>query len=149
MSSSLALHAFTHPHPWGPSAIRLSPTPSLISAQASITHQLYILDCRGHDAREMQRTLNYITAELRIREVENLALAEANRKDASEESNGNNRIDEEKNKDLSEFKSGSWIKKKDGGARMREMEDEDKRWEKESGGNPRWGEGRTAHLYGK
>ncbi|CAN9123770.1 unnamed protein product [Alternaria alternata] len=64
-------------------------------------------------------------------------------------SNGNNRIDEEKNKDLSEFKSGSWIKKKDGGARMREMEDEDKRWEKESGGNPRWGEGRTAHLYGK
>ncbi|KAH6861465.1 hypothetical protein B0T12DRAFT_495841 [Alternaria alternata] len=126
MSSSLALHAFTHPHPWDPSAIRLSPTPSLISAQASITHQLYILDCRGHDAREMQRTLNYITAELRIREVENLALAEANRKDAR-----------------------SWIKKKDGGARMREMEDEDKRWEKESGGNPRWGEGRTAHLYGK
>lgn len=97
----------------------------------------------------MQRTLNYITAELQIREVENLALAEANRKDASEESNGNNRIDEEKNKDLSEFKSGSWIKKKDGGARMREMEDEDTRWEKESGGNPRWGEGRTAHLYGK
>ena len=30
--------------------------------------------------------MNYIIAELRIREVENLALAEANRKDASEES---------------------------------------------------------------
>ncbi|KAI4627988.1 hypothetical protein J4E80_002124 [Alternaria sp. BMP 0032] len=135
MSTSLALNAFTHPHPWAPTTIRLSPTPSLISAQASITHQLYILDCRGHDARDMQRTLNYITAELRMREIEDLALAEASRKIASVEGKDGN--------------TEPWIKKKDGGARMREMEDEDKRWEKESGGNPRWGEGRTAHLYGK
>lgn len=41
-----------------------------------------------------------------------------------------------------------WIKKKDGGARLRDMEDEDKRWETEMGVNPKWGEGRTAHLYG-
>ncbi|KAI4682071.1 uncharacterized protein J4E88_004959 [Alternaria novae-zelandiae] len=135
MSTSLALNAFTHPHPWAPTTIRLSPTPSLISAQASITHQLYILDCRGHDARDMQRTLNYITAELRMREIEDLALAEASRKIASAEGKDDN--------------TEPWIKKKDGGARMREMEDEDKRWEKDSGGNPRWGEGRTAHLYGK
>lgn len=135
MSTSLTLNAFTHPHPWAPTTIRLSPTPSLISAQASITHQLYILDCRGHDARDMQRTLNYITAELRMREIEDLALAEASRKIASAEGKDDN--------------TEPWIKKKDGGARMREMEDEDKRWEKESGGNPRWGEGRTAHLYGK
>ncbi|KAI4671930.1 uncharacterized protein J4E78_000428 [Alternaria triticimaculans] len=135
MSTSLTLNAFTHPHPWAPTTIRLSPTPSLISAQASITHQLYILDCRGHDARDMQRTLNYITAELRMREIEDLALAEASRKIASAEGADGN--------------TEPWIKKKDGGARMREMEDEDKRWEKESGGNPRWGEGRTAHLYGK
>ena len=135
MSTSLALNAFTHPHPWAPTTIRLSPTLSLISAQASITHQLYILDCRGHDARDMQRTLNYITAELRMREIEDLALAEASRKIASAEGKDGN--------------TEPWIKKKDGGARMREMEYEDKRWEKESGGNPRWGEGRTAHLYGK
>jgi len=135
MSTSLTLNAFTHPHPWAPTTIRLSPTPSLVSAQASITHQLYILDCRGHDARDMQRTLNYITAELRMREIEDLALAEASRKIASAEGKDDN--------------TEPWIKKKDGGARMREMEDEDKRWEKESGGNPRWGEGRTAHLYGK
>ncbi|KAI4939150.1 uncharacterized protein J4E92_000433 [Alternaria infectoria] len=135
MSTSLTLNAFTHPHPWAPTTIRLSSTPSLISAQASITHQLYILDCRGHDARDMQRTLNYITAELRMREIEDLALAEASRKIASAEGKDSN--------------TEPWIKKKDGGARMREMEDEDKRWEKESGGNPRWGEGRTAHLYGK
>jgi hypothetical protein len=141
MSSSITLDAFTHPHPWTPAAIRLSPTPSLLSAQTSITHQLYILDCRGHDARDMQRTLNYITAELRIREVEDLALAEACRQHASTEGK-----EDENDKDS---KTGPWIKKKDGGARMREMEDEDKRWEKESGGNPRWGEGRTAHLYGK
>ncbi|KAI4961181.1 hypothetical protein J4E86_000207 [Alternaria arbusti] len=135
MSTSLTLNAFTHPHPWAPTTIRLSPTPSLVSAQASITHQLYILDCRGHDARDMQRTLNYITAELRMREIEDFALAEASRKIASAEGKNDN--------------TEPWIKKKDGGARMREMEDEDKRWEKESGGNPRWGEGRTAHLYGK
>ncbi|KAI4713911.1 hypothetical protein J4E89_001360 [Alternaria sp. Ai002NY15] len=135
MSTSPALNAFTHPHPWAPTTIRLSPTPSLIPAQASITHQLYILDCRGHDARDMQRTLNYITAELRMREIEDLALAEASRKITSAEGKDGN--------------TEPWIKKKDGGARMREMEDEDKRWEKESGGNPRWGEGRTAHLYGK
>ena len=137
MSTSLTLNAFTHPHPhpWAPTTIRLSPTPSLVSAQAFITHQLYILDCRGHDARDMQRTLNYVTAELRMREIEDLALAEASRKIASAEGKNDN--------------TEPWIKKKDGGARMREMEDEDKRWEKESGGNPRWGEGRTAHLYGK
>ena len=135
MSTSLILNAFTHPHPWAPTPIRLSPTPSLISAQASITHQLYILDFRGHDARDMQRTLNYNTAELRMREIEDLALAEASRKIASAEGKDDN--------------TEPWIKKKDGGARMREMEDEDKCWEKESGGNPRWGEGRTAHLYGK
>ena len=146
MSTSLTLNAFTHPHPWAPTTIRLSPTPSLIYAQASITHQLYILDCRGHDARDMQRTLNYITAELRMREIEDLALAEASRKMANAEGKSDGKTDEENGKD---GKTGPWIKKKDGGARMREMEDEDKRWEKESGGNPRWGEGRTAHLYGK
>ena len=94
----------------------------------------------------MQRTLNYITAELRMREIEDLALAEASRNIASAEGKNNDKTDEANGKD---GKTGPWIKKKDGGARMREMEDEDKRWEKESGGNPRWGEGRTAHLYGK
>lgn len=138
MSTSLALNAFTHPHPWTPSAVRLYPTPSLISAQTSIAHQLYILDCRGHDARDMQRTLNYFTAELRMREVEDLALAEAIRKTVSEESKGNIEEGGERNDDIVGFKTGSWIKKKDGGARMREMEDEDKRWEKENDGNPRW-----------
>jgi hypothetical protein len=107
-----------------------------------MTHQLYILDCRGHDAREMQGTLNYVTAELQMREVENLALAEANRNHAGEERKENTGIDVDS-------KTGTWIKKKDGGARMRAMEDEDKRWDKENDGNPRWGEGRAAHLYGK
>jgi hypothetical protein len=82
----------------------------------------------------MQRSLNYITAELRMREGEDLATAKASRNNAS----GEGKEDE---------KAG--LKRKDGDARIREMEDEDKRWEKESGGNPRWGEGRTAHLYGK
>jgi hypothetical protein len=73
-----------------------------------------------------QRTLNYINAELRMREVEDLAL-KGGTKDA--------RVGE--------------LVKKDGESRVREMEDEDKRWERESAGNPRWGEGRTAHHYGK
>ncbi|KAH6881883.1 hypothetical protein BKA58DRAFT_446157 [Alternaria rosae] len=146
MPTSLTLNAFTHPHPWTPSAIHLSPTPSLISTQASITHQLYILNCRGHDARDMQRTLNYITAELRIREIEDLALAEASRKITDAEGKTDENIGGESSED---GKTGLWIKKKDGVARMREMEDKDKRWERESGGNPWWGEGRTAHLYGK
>ncbi|KAG9193359.1 hypothetical protein G6011_03394 [Alternaria panax] len=59
--------------------------------------------------------LNYITAELRMRDIEDLALAEANRKNASEESKENNKSVEEKNKDTEDFKPGSWIKKKDGG----------------------------------
>jgi hypothetical protein len=86
----------------------------------------------------MQRTLNYIDAELRMREVEDLTLKEAVKA-----------MQEGKRSDVGEFKGGEWIKKKDGGARRREMEDEDGRWEKESGGNPRWGQGRSAHLYGK
>jgi hypothetical protein len=73
-----------------------------------------------------------------MREVEDLALKEAVKA-----------MQEGKGKDVGEAKGGEWIKKKDGGARNRAMEDEDKRWEKESGGNPRWGEGKTAHLYGK
>ena len=110
MSTSLTLNASVHPHPWTPSAIRLSPTPSLLSAQMSITHHLYILDCRGHDARDMQRTLNYITAELRMREVEDLALAEVGSKNASEESKGNTKVDEEVPKDSGDSKTGTWIK---------------------------------------
>lgn len=84
-----------------------------------------------------------------MREVEDLTLAEVGSKNVSEESKGNTKVDEEVLKDSGDSKTGMWIKKKDRGARMREMEDEDKRWEKESGGNPRWGEGRTAHLYRK
>jgi hypothetical protein len=86
----------------------------------------------------MQRTLNYITAELRMREVEDLALKEAVKA-----------MQEGKGKGEGEEGERGWVKKKDGGARMREMEDEDKRWEKERDGNPWWGEGRTAHHYGK
>jgi hypothetical protein len=39
--------------------------------------------------------LNYITAELRMREVEDLASAEVGSKNASEESKGNTKVDEE------------------------------------------------------
>ncbi|PZD22864.1 hypothetical protein A1F96_10760, partial [Pyrenophora tritici-repentis] len=108
-----------------PPTIRLTPTPSLTSAQTSLTHQLYMLDFRGHDARDMQRTLNYINAELRMRQVEGIAVGTDGQAEVGQ------------------------IKKKNTGARVEEMQDEDKRWEKESGGNPRWGEGRTAGLYGK
>lgn len=103
----------TQHHLPSPSTPSLTPTASLISAQASIMHQLYMLECRGHDARDMQRTLNYINAELRMREVENLTLQEAS-----------------KNRKREGEAESRWIKKKDGGARLREMEDEDKRWEK-------------------
>ena len=137
-SSILSLNAFSYPHPWAANSICLSSIPSLNSAQASITHQLYILDCRGHDARDMQRTLNYINAELRMREVEKLALQET----------AKNTNTDRRGQRTGEAEAG-WVKKKDAGARLKEMEDEDKRWEKEMGGNPRWGEGRTAHLYGK
>ncbi|CAE7185188.1 hypothetical protein CFE70_006257 [Pyrenophora teres f. teres 0-1] len=131
-SSIHSLNAFSYPHPWTTNSIRRSSTPSLNFAQASITHQLYILDCRGHDARDMQRTLNYLNAELKMRKVENLALQEA-----------------AKNTNTDGQGQQTGAKKKDPGARLKEMEDEDKRWEKDMGGNPRWGEGRAAHLYGK
>ena len=85
----------------------------------------------------MQRTLNYINAELRMREVENLAVQEAskNKEDGKDQEAGE--------------AEPEWIKNKDAGSWLREMEAQDKRWEKVVGGNPRWGEGRTAHLYGK
>lgn len=73
-----------------------------------------------------------------MREVEDSALQEASKKDKR---NGEDQKTGEAEAD--------WIKKKDGGARLREMEDKDKLWDKEVGGNPKWGEGRTAHLYGK
>ncbi|KAF1937001.1 hypothetical protein EJ02DRAFT_459067 [Clathrospora elynae] len=71
----------------------------------------------------MQRTLNYITAELNMRTAEDAALK-------GKEGDG-------------------LIKKMDSGQRMRKMEDQDSRWEKEFGGNPRWGEGRREWNYGK
>jgi hypothetical protein len=97
----------------------------------------------------MQRSLNYITAELRMRETGDLALAQGSRNNVSGEGKEDEKLCDEINKDSGNFQTSSWIRKKDGDARIREMEDADKRWEKESCRNPRWGEGRTAHLYGK
>ena len=51
-------------------------SPSLTILQASLAHHLYLLDFRGHEARTMQATLNYISAELSMRQVEKLADAE-------------------------------------------------------------------------
>ena len=62
------LNALSHAHPWTPFLILGTTTSSLHEVHASVTHHLSLLDCRGHDARDMQKTLNYITAELEYRD---------------------------------------------------------------------------------
>ncbi|KAF2826721.1 hypothetical protein CC86DRAFT_261129, partial [Ophiobolus disseminans] len=75
---------FSHPHPWPPKLVISTLTSLLQATSASVTQHLSLLDCRGNDARDMQKTLNYITAELRLRNV-NLKGTDADHEQAMKE----------------------------------------------------------------
>jgi len=117
--------AFMHMHPWAPTRVLASPAIILEATASSIIQQLEILDCRGHDARDMQRTLNYIGADL-----ENRMKAEQARVQEGKLVKGKSRNRADKG-----------LLGND--ERAQQMEEADEAWEKKHGGNPKWGEGRA------